>query len=95
MVIYARTKESHFFKDLVQDTYGIVKGNAILTATHTEFVSLFGEYKTLYGTTSELTSQSETSQNASENSLMRARYNKRIRLSSVDANTNCKTELDK
>jgi hypothetical protein len=97
LIYYARTKESHFFKDLVEDTYGTVKGNAILTATHKEFISLFGEYKKLYGPPpSELTSQSETSQNASENSLMRARYNKRMRLnSSGDASTNSKTELDK
>ena len=96
--MYARTKESHFFKDLVQDTYGSIKGNAILTVTHKEFVSLFVEYKLLYGapsTASELTSQSETGQNAPENSLMRERYNKRMRLNNVDGSANSKTELDK
>ncbi|CAM0911113.1 unnamed protein product [Alopecurus aequalis] len=78
-ILDPRTKESHFFKDLVEDTYGNTKGNAILTATHMEFVSLFVDYKKLYGSpTSEVTAQSETSHNASENSLMRARYNKRM-----------------
>ena len=67
-----------------------------MTATHKEFVSLFVEYKQLYGAPpSEMTSQSETSQNAPESSLMRALYNKRMRLSSGDGSTNSKTELDK
>jgi hypothetical protein len=94
-IIYARTKESHFFKDLLQDTYGSTKGNSILTATHTEFVSLFVEYKQLYGAPStEFVSESEITHNARENSLMRERYNKRMRLNNVDG-ANSKTELDK
>ncbi|KAM0883284.1 hypothetical protein ACQ4PT_031710 [Festuca glaucescens] len=95
-ILDPRTKESHFFKDLLQDTYGSTKGNTILTATHKEFVSLFGEYKKLYGApSSELTSQSETNQNAPESSLMRERYNKRMRLNSGDGNANSRSELDK
>lgn len=97
-ILDPRTKESHFFKDLIEDTYGSIKGNAILAATHKEFGLLFVEYKKLYGTpptTSEITPPSETSQNSSESSLMRERYNKRMRLSSGDGSTNSKSELDK
>jgi hypothetical protein len=98
LIIYARTKESHFFKDLIEDTYGSIKGNVILAATHKEFGLLFVEYKKLYGTpatTVEIRPPSETSQNSSESSVMRARYNKRMRLSGGDGSTNSKSELDK
>ena len=99
LILYARTKESHFFKDMVEDTYGCIIGNRILTSSHNEFVSLFGEYKELYGTnsTSELASQARASENASENSLVRSRYNqKRMRVcGDGSTSTNTRTELDK
>jgi hypothetical protein len=49
----------------------------------------------LYGAPStEFVSQSEITQNAPENSLMREQYNKRMRLNNMDG-ANSKTELDK
>uniref|UniRef100_A0A8I6XGF7 hAT-like transposase RNase-H fold domain-containing protein n=1 Tax=Hordeum vulgare subsp. vulgare TaxID=112509 RepID=A0A8I6XGF7_HORVV len=94
-----RTKESHFFKDMIEDTYGSTIGNRILTSSHTELVSLFGEYKELYGTStsSDLASQARASENSSENSLMRSRYNKkRMRVCGEGSrSTYSRMELDK
>lgn len=98
-ILDPRTKESHFFKDMIDDTYGSIIGNRILTSSHNEFVSLFGEYKVLYGTgtTSESASQAHASENGSKNSLMRSRYNKkRMRVCGEGStSTNTITELDK
>ena len=98
-ILDPRIKESHFFKDMVEDTYGCIIGNRILTSSHNEFVSLFGEYKELYGTssTSELASQARASENASESSLMRSRYNKKRMRTCGEGSTssNMRTELDK
>lgn len=100
LFLYARTKESHFFKDMIEDTYGCIIGNRILTSSHNEFVSLFGEYKELYGTstTSEFASQARASasENTSESSV-RSRYNKkRMRVCGQGStSTNMRTELDK
>ena len=84
---------------MVEDTYGCIIGNRILTSSHNEFVSLFGEYKELYGTnsTSELASQARASENASESSLMRSRYNKKRMRTCGEGSTssNMRTELDK
>lgn len=73
-----------------------------MASSHKEFVSLFEEYKeykAIYGTAtataSESISQSQASVNASENSLMRSRYNKRMRVGNRDSSTNTRTELDK
>uniref|UniRef100_A0A453C257 HAT C-terminal dimerisation domain-containing protein n=2 Tax=Aegilops tauschii subsp. strangulata TaxID=200361 RepID=A0A453C257_AEGTS len=98
-ILDPRTKESHFFKDMIEDTYGSIIGNRILTPSHNEFVSLFGEYRELYGTSTprELASQACPSANASESSLVRSRYNqKRMRVCGEDStSTNTRTELDK
>lgn len=101
-ILDPRTKESHFFKDMIEDTYGSIIGNRILTSSHNEFVSLFGEYRELYGTSTpsrprELASQARPSSNASESSLVRSRYNqKRMRVCGEgNTSTNTRTELDK
>lgn len=85
---------------MIEDTYGCIIGNRILTSSHNEFVSLFGEYKELYGTstTSEFASQARASasENTSESSV-RSRYNKkRMRVCGQGStSTNMRTELDK
>jgi hypothetical protein len=82
---------------MIEDTYGSIIGNRILTSSHNEFISLFGEYKELYGTStpSELAPQAQASQNDSENSVMRSRYNKKRMRVCGEGSTNTRTELDK
>ena len=75
------------------------KGTRIWSSAHTAFVSLFGEYKILYGV-NESTPQPASSDCASESStpqsdpmLMRDLYNKRMKLTTGDGSS--RSELDK
>lgn len=98
-ILDPRIKEYDFFKDTIQRTYGVSKGNRIWSSAHTAFVSLFGEYKILYGmkesipqpASSDCASESSTPQ--SDPMLMRALYNKRMKLTDGDGSR--RTEIDK
>lgn len=100
--VYARTKQSDYLHDIINSTYGQIKGDKIWDKALKAFLDLFKEYKNLYSPQvgsqcdGQASSQSQTSGSATEHSksdstnIMRSLYNKRMKVSSGG-----KSELDK
>lgn len=103
LFLYGRTKEADFFKYMIQTTYGVTKGIEIWESVHKGFVSLFRNYRIMYGQPgnncdSEVATPSsarEDSTSLSDTMLMRSLHAKKMKLAGGGGSSNNKTELDK